>query len=1004
MKRFFKTLYISIGILAAFILVLSLVAKIFEDDVAKIAIKKVSKSINAPVEIGAVNVNLVRGFPRATIKFNNLYLKDPEQLTSDTIAGIKSLFVSINSRAALKGQYVIERIIMDGLTVNYTVDQDSISNIDFLMSLLPETDLSDETTTDSSLLYVNLNHIIFKDFSCAYFDGTSNTGGKLHIPNITLTGNIMGDDYTIESDGKVTLTDLRFGETNIDLMKEASLDFSIKYEGEDMMINNCSLISDGVEMEARGTAKVADNIYIDAQIDGTKIDFNELSKYIPQEMMDEFGLQSANGLLTFSSTIKGEYNDSIMPQVDAHFELTDGAIETRDYPSIKQLTLKGSASNGEQQNNASSTLNIESFNAATAKSHFNLKMSIKDIDQPIYKLNSKGSVLIEEFAAFIPDSTIQSISGRFTWAMGTSGRVPKEIGDDFSDYMMARTWANLAVKQLNIDVDSSLSIEKLSGELAYHPNNIVVKDLTMNVPSYNVSMQNSSADIGFNGSVNNTDAMSCDIRNMHLEMEDNILDFSASLSNLIEPYYTFDGTMQLSLDQLQKLAPDTLITSMDGQVSASLISAGTIHLDSIETQGMEAAFKNSIIDFVCKDINISSPDTMMAVNDFNLNMTMKPDTITVPHFSANYKGMSMLAENTTIINAYNTTVLNKKEELEVFTSIKIGDVDFALLESLMEGAESTANAEATNDSTTDITTNYTMDIRGDMAIKSFSISDYEVDTTITIRQLDITNFATDFRVTDSTYIVDSLEFNAFGGYLNTSMRYDIKQDHDVIAIRNHIDGMDFKQLLYDMDNLGQSDLTYENISGVLDCDLHADAKIIGDSVPMDKVRVKGDFKLTEGGVYDFEPATELSKFTGIKELDNIVFQTLKTQLFVYKGAAYMPKTEIVSSAVDLTAFGMQSFGDDYEYYVKLNLGDVLTGKSENLMKRQAEAEKDANEEISRNGANLVMYSLEGKTKNGFDNKKEREKMLRKVRLQERVVDLVFHPKLIDFNTEKKTNE
>nr|MDA3853787.1 hypothetical protein [Bacteroidales bacterium] len=417
--------------------------------------------------------------------------------------------------------------------------------------------------------------------------------------------------------------------------------------------------------------------------------------------------------------------------------------------------------------------------------------------------------------------------------------------------------------------------------------------------------------------------------------------------------------------------------------------------------------ENRLLALTSDDVNITMADTLIDLTDMNLAMEMQPDTMSIDHFSVNYKGLDFAINATQVINAYNTTVLNKAEQLTVITSIAMGDVDYALLEPFMLATDSSI-ADSTLEDTTEFITNYTMDIKGDIAINSFTMTDYEVDSTMTIKHLDLDNITCKYRITDSTYIADSLGFGAFGGQMLTSARYDIKPDSIAkIALRNHIDGMNFKQLLYDMDNFGQKDITHENISGKLLSETNIEMTLIGDSIPMDKMRMRGNFELSDGAIINLEAAEELSKFTGIKELDNIQFQTMNTNVFLFAGAVYIPKTSIVNSAVDITFFGKQSLeeGDDeYAYHLELNLGDVFTGKRDGLMKKQAKADKDAGEEVKRNGVNLYYGQQDGKIKKGFDSKKSMEAMQRKIRLQERFLNLVFHHERINYNTDFITNE
>ncbi len=1010
MKRFFKILSIILLSVIGFVFLLIITAKIFQDDIAKAAVKQLSQEINTPIEIGSVDFNLVRRFPLSTIEFNDLWMKDSADI--DTIAGLKHLYVSVNTRAIMNGRYEIKKVEIDGLKMHYVLNKDSISNIDFLTTLIPEstTDTTKNATENSTdtlpeaYLQMSLENLLLKNITCSYFDGTSNTGARILIPQISVKGDIMGEDYTAETSGNITITDLNFGDYNLQLMQKASLDFNLDYAGDSVNINTFSFETNGVALQLSGKTVVNEKINLEANISEGKLDLAVLSTYLPKKMLDEYGLKSAQGMLSFSSTITGEYSDSVMPQMDLNLQLQNGAFSTTKYPEIKHLSFSVAAGNGALRNNASTYINVKKLNLATAGSNLAFNSKVTNLDRLVYHFRGKGDVFIDEFKDFIPEETLKSISGRLAFELSTAGEMPTEIGDNFADYLMERTDLNLAVQELNCELDDTLSIEHFSAELAYSKNRLHVEHLAVDVPTYDVELRNSAVDVTINGSMNDMDNMACVINKLHLEWGGNSLNLQASVSNMTKPDYILAAKTSLDLADLQKFVPDTLVQSMEGKVDLQILSQGCIDLDSIETQAMALAFENTHIELDCQDVAVLMTDTLMTIADLNLSAKMQPDTIDIEHFSANYKGLDLALSDTRIINAYNTAVLNKPQQLTALTSIVLGDIDYALLAPFMQSAESEENAteKAPADSSAPPASsiNYTMDIKGDLAINSLKMENYEIDSTMTIKQLNVKEMAVKFRITDSTYIADSLQFKTFGGYMNTSVRYDLKPDgHAVASMRNHIDGMDFKQLMQDMDNFGQSDLTHENISGKLLSDINAEVTLIGDSVPMDKVKMKGKFEISDGAVQDFEPVQSLSKFTGINELDNIRFQTLKTQVFVHKGAVYVPKTNIVSTALDISAFGMQSFGEDYQYHLKLHLGDVLTGKSDNLMKRQAKAAKDVGETPDRNGIPLRMKSESGKTKTSFDNKNSQRSMSNKITTRNAVLNMIFYPERIDFSTD-----
>lgn len=994
--RVFGVFIISI---VAFVLLLTVTAKVFEDNIAKAVLKRVSQEIDAPIDVESVDFNLVRKFPLSTIEFNNLWLLDPDTTNLDTIAGLKHLYVSVNSRRIINGFYDVKKIMVDGLQLHYDLDNDSISNIDFLLELFPESnEEEDDSDTSSVNLHMSLEDLLLKNLKCSYYDASSNTGATVNIPEVFLKGNILGNDYTAKSRGNVTITDINYGDFKLDQIDKASLNFNLDYEGDSVQIERFKFETAGVELVVGGRANIAQNIILDALIEKAEIDLGVLSEYLPDAMLDEFGVLSADGVFGFTGTVKGEYSSTAMPRLDADFYFEDGAVKTTDYPEVKSLSFAGKASNGALMTNATTYLNLEYFNVETSESELEIKGNVSNIDKPIYNLYSKGNVNIAEFKSFIPKDVVKSVSGIMSWELGTQGQMSDEIDDEFIEYAMNNSWAKLALLNVYANVDDTLKVGKLFTSLNYKPGTINLNRFEADIPTYGIEVRKTLADIEYKGSINDVDNMAIDVNKFYIEFDSSYVDMQASLSNLTDPDYIFNGEMKIDLADIVQFVPDTLVETMSGIFAGKINSAGYIHLDSIETQATALAFEKTNLELNCEDICVKMTDTLMEVSNLDVDFIMKPDSILVNNFSGDYKGLDFAIKNTEVVNAYQTVMLNNPDTLKVITHVNIGDVDYALFEPFLV-TEETENytTQVENNDTVAAPVNYKMDIKGSVAVNSFNLENYVVDTTMTIKNLRVDDMYTKFLVTDSVYIADSLIFNAFGGYAQTSARYEMKPDRTVITIRNHIDGLDFKQVLYDMNNFGQKDLTSENISGKLLSDFDAEVVMLGDSMPMERVRFKGDFTLTDGAIINFEPAMQVSKFTGMKELDNIQFQSLKTSLFVLNGAAYMPKTDIISTALDATILGSQSLvNEDYRYHIEMHLGDVLSGKNSELMKKQEKAAKSEGDEVTRNGLNLRMESR--KAMPVFDSKNARTNTKNKVFIQNNLLKLNFYHQDQNYNT------
>jgi hypothetical protein len=262
-----------------------------------------------------------------------------------------------------------------------------------------------------------------------------------------------------------------------------------------------------------------------------------------------------------------------------------------------------------------------------------------------------------------------------------------------------------------------------------------------------------------------------------------------------------------------------------------------------------------------------------------------------------------------------------------------------------------------------------------------------------------------FRVSDSLYVVDQFKFTTCGGIINTSLMLDARNwEVPKVDIKNYIDKLDIRELLIVNDNFvaytGDTLITSDNLGGILTSEFHARAFMVGDTFPTERIRVKGDFKLENGYLYDYKPLVDASVgIGGLKELDKMDFNTLSSSIFMFKDKIYIPKTDVISNALDLSAFAMHDMKGDYEYHLILHLGDVLTGKSEKLMEEQAKQNKKDGGTVDRNGINLVSLKLGDTKKNGFDNETLKKAFLNNLNKQQGFLNLLFNPMLVNFSTE-----
>lgn len=1024
LKKIGKALLITLLVVILLVVVLLTTAKIFENKITHFALNKVSEMIKAPVKCDTVSLLLLRKFPHATVEFKGFKLGATtdtvnfgrQQQLYDTLFSFDRVYVAVKTMPLLKSHFEVKQVEIAGINLNYAVDSAGVSNFDFLLksdtSAVEEPQIDDTT---AMVLNVLLKDLTLRNIALCYQDDKMNLGAHALIPKLHLEGKIQDDYYAGLLEGQVLVNRCRFEGFNLDLMHETSLNFDLNYDDGNAHIKRLQLLSDGLDFLLKGNATLADSIFMDLKLKLNTLNFKEIAKYLPQKMLDEFGVQDLAGNLNLKADVNGYFYDTLLlPAVDASIRLKDCRVITAAFPAVEHLgfNIDVNAPNLHKINTLSA--NVRSLQVKTPKSSVELKAQVSSIEHPVYDMNAALLVDLDEVAGFIPQGTVQELSGMIKAKIATKGQLPKVLGIKSADYFLDRTSIDLSLVDIDAALDSANQFNNVFIDLAYRPNRTFsISNLSADAPGLGVSLGKSLLKGSVLGRLSDMEHMGAKVDSFYFVAGQTNIGGTAYLKGLKKPDFRIDTRLNVVIDDMiRSFIPDSLVDAIAGKISVHLQSQGQLDLDSISTQIMPIAFEQSRINLGLRDLKVDMfDDTLVKVDDLALDLELAHDTIKIDKLHARAHGIDLWIDSTEVMNAYKAFLLKQPDKRVIAQlNLRLGDLDYATFAPLLATDTTAGKATsetsqqpvdqpvaATEATTAPADTATPMFIphflaRGSIGINSARYMNNFVD-----------NIGLKFRLEDSLYVIDDFTLHSFGGNIVTSLVLDTRPDTlTIIEFHNQITNLDIHQVLKDNDDFGMSQtISHENISGILTSEISG--KVLMDTaIIMDRLNVLGDFQLADGGVYNFEPIMAIGKFTGMKELENITFKTLRTNLFILNNKIFIPKTDIVSTALDVTAYGMKSFGPDYEYHAVVHLGDVLFGKSSKLMKQQGLEGDIANADdktVDRKGLYLIVAKNQGLNKTGFDNKKLQRKMQNTIKVQHAILGMMFHPRMVNFSTE-----
>jgi hypothetical protein len=793
-----------------------------------------------------------------------------------------------------------------------------------------------------------------------------------------------------------------------------SVDIDANYHVDNLNINKLIVSSQPLEIGLNGSFLIKDTIAVDAKVSNLDLNISALSKFIPENYFKDFDIEELGGQASITADLKGYIADStLLPDVSANITLTEVKVMSKEYPKIDNLGLKAVIEPFSLNNYNDVIINLNSFNASSDSSTFQLEGYFMGLKNTRYNLHSKINLDLRDFQDFIPDSLAANAYGRINAEITTSGIMPENFSDEFIDNLLSNSNISFQISELSGIFTDTIQVENFSSIINYESKlsgmkSLNISDLQLFASTFNLNLSNTSFVTTFKGDITKPETIDANISSFKAQAGNSKIIASGSLRDLTAPSFSISSNINLDLSDIKHYVPDSMVTNLSGNMAAHIRSQGVIHIDSIESQLLPIVFDKSTFEVALNDINIVSADTNMNIQDLNTRFGLRNDLLTIDNFSARYRSSTVTIDSAFVRNFYKTFILNQKEELFVEANLNVDQILFdefnelifvnmldkedQIIEDADVGKVKTEHAKKI--------TNWNYKLHGSVKIGSIVIDSTEIYD-YKINRLNVSNLNSLFLFTDSAFVIDQFKFNVFEGQMTNSFKYKLRNDGtQSLSSHNILKDVDIRMMLKDIDNFGLDSLiTYHNLSGILTTDLHTFVPI-EDTIVLDRMLVSGDITLEKGGVYDYEPATEISRFTNVKELDNIQFKTLNSSIFMFKNKLYVPRTNIVSNAIDIAAFGMQDLDGDCEYHLELHLSNILFGKSKRRNRKQDSTGDDIDPETLKKRSQKIKYVIkDDKSRVSPDTKESREDMMNKIRVQKKMLDFIFFPKNIHYNTD-----
>ena len=471
MKKFLKIT----GIVFLVLIVLMIaVPFVFQGKIMKIAKEQINSNLNARAGFEKLSLSLFRSFPNVSVGITNLYISGIDEFEGDTLFSVKSVDIVLDLISAIKMENIkIKRIALNYPRIHAWVMPDGKANWD----IAKDTGGEEDTTASDLNPQVELKRFEINHGLIRYDDESSEINASLADCNFVMTGDLSQDLTTLSMIGNAKFLNVVYG--GIKYLKNAAMtlkmDVDADLKNSIYTLRENSIAVNDLVLRFDGNVGMpnAEDIVIDLKYGLDKADFKSLLSLIPAIYMKDYQDVKAAGKLQLNGSVKGIYNEKVMPSVALTLLVENAMFKYPDLPkSADNIAIDVNLFfDGVQNDNT--TVDVNKFHMDLGGNPVDMILNIKT---PISDMFINGNLNINLDLATVNDVVpldSTTLKGKIEAALDFMGYMSCIEKEEYEKFKADGTMEIKGFTYSSPDLPRDLNITESS--LAFSPKYVEVK-------------------------------------------------------------------------------------------------------------------------------------------------------------------------------------------------------------------------------------------------------------------------------------------------------------------------------------------------------------------------------------------------------------------------------------------------------------------------------------------------------------------------------------------------
>lgn len=421
-----KALIVFFSIVGTLFILLLVAPFLFKDKIKAAIDAEIEKNVDAKVYLSPDNLSLslIRNFPNISVALKDFGVVGNAPFEGDTLLWVKEFRVVLDIVGAIKGEYTVQKILLDNPSIKVIVNKSGKANYDIYKGVA-DTTQAEKAQEAPSAFNLKIKNWQIKNGNIVYNDSVTPTFARITGLNHSGKGDFTQDVFDLSTQTQIQKLYVNFDSViylnnhafeadlvlNMDMPKQ-------KYTFKDNLIkiNDFGLGFDGwVQMNNDSS------IAMDVTYGIKQTTFKSLLSLIPAVFTKDFDNLNAEGNFAFNGFAKGKYKNEQLPTFGLNLLVENGMFKYSQLPTAVKNVQMDLAVNNADGIMDNTKVNLKKFHLELGSNPVDATLLLKGLKQMDIDATLKALVNLKEITSIFPVDSIK-LDGIFSVDAAAKGK------------------------------------------------------------------------------------------------------------------------------------------------------------------------------------------------------------------------------------------------------------------------------------------------------------------------------------------------------------------------------------------------------------------------------------------------------------------------------------------------------------------------------------------------------------------------------------------------------